>query len=100
MYIRGAHVARPSLVRWDSSSPETPFLLASRVMPGCTLKVWRTDGYGGPIPPSDYQLLTQTAFAFGQVHHIRNHHAYGYTRYDVTVLRGTLRLEQDAYVAV
>lgn len=68
MYIRGAHVARTSLMRWDSSSPKTPFLLASRVMPGCTLKVWRTDGYGGPIPPSDYQLLTQTAFAFGQVH--------------------------------
>lgn len=85
MLVKGRHIPRPSLVRWDSSHPTEPFQVESRVMRGVILKVWRTDGYGGPILNSDYNLLTSTHFSLGKTHHIQNYHSFGYTRFDVRV---------------
>ena len=80
------HVRRPSAVRWDHSNEAHPFILESRAMPGRRLRVWRTDGYTGPIPRADWMLLVCTRWPEGRTLHVRNHHGEGFTRYDVFVL--------------
>lgn len=89
--MHGINVRRPSMVRWDSSSQAKPFIIESHVMPNTLLRVWRTDGYTGAMPRSDWRTLTETAWAAGKVHHICNHHGSGYTRYDVQVVEATAR---------
>ena len=84
--MTGIEIRRPSIVRWDSSSRTAPFLVESKAMPGTKLRVWRTDGYTGHIPRSDWRCLTESIWALGKVHHVQNWHAYGYTRYDVQVI--------------
>lgn len=63
------------------------YLIQSRVMPGYTLEVWRTDGRSAPPTTRDRRIVENHVFVVDRITHLRNYNCDGRSStFDVAVI--------------